>query len=106
MAAESVDVTMSAALVAGLCDVPLERKIGHGKGSAFPVKGRRRIQFLSPDPHALPQAEPFLSPDPQAEPQADAFLSPEPHALPQAEETSFFPKRFFRAIFVTSIQNY
>ncbi|WP_330508607.1 hypothetical protein [Lachnoclostridium sp. Marseille-P6806] len=58
----------------------------------------RLCSYLSPAPHALPQAAGFssgLSPAPQAEPQAAGFssgLSPAPHAEPQAAGFSEAPQ--------------
>ena len=52
-----------------------------------------RDAYLSPTPHAEPQAAGFssLSPAPHAEPQAAGFssLSPAPHAEPQAAAAVF-----------------
>jgi hypothetical protein len=68
--------------------------------------------YLSPEPHAEPQAAGFssgLSPEPHAEPQAAglsfephaAGLSPEPQAVPVCALTSsFHPAMLFNAIIV------
>ena len=104
MAPQRVDVAMLAALIAGFGDMPLESEIIHDIESGPLDSGDRLIHFLSPDPHALPQADDlFLSPEPQALPHAeDLFLSPDPHALPQADEGETVPNRFLSAIFMTS----
>ena len=87
----------------------------------FPVKSNhlpgtlcRRAVYLSPAPHAEPQAAGFsfgVSPAPHAEPQAAGFsfgVSPAPHAVPQAEAAvsslSFVhPIRFESAMILASI---
>jgi hypothetical protein len=68
--------------------------------------------YLSPAPHALPQAAGFsagLSPAPQALPQAAGFssgLSPPPHDVPQAAGASyvlFHPCKFLSAMINSSL---
>ena len=115
------NVAVLAALVAVIGDVPLKRKIrSHG---SFLSPGRiseKTVQvfseirpkrywgvsfgadYLSPAPHAVPQAAGFssgLSPAPHAVPQAAGFssgLSPAPHAVPQGEDAllSFHAAKF------------
>ena len=99
---------MFATLITGFGDVQLEGEIIHDIGKWPPYSEGRLIHFLSPEPHALPQAEDlFLSPEPQALPHAeDLFLSPEPHALPQADEGESVPNRFLSAIFMPSEFNF
>jgi len=76
------DVAVLATLVALVSDVPLKGEVVHASAA-----------YLSPAPHAVPQAADFsagfsaLSPDPQADPHAADFsagLSPLPQAEPQA----------------------
>ena len=103
------NVAVLAALVAVIGDVPLKRKIrfhdsflSPGRISEKAIRVFSEIRpkrywgvsfgadYLSPAPHAVPQAVGFssgLSPAPHAVPQAADFssgLSPAPHAVPQA----------------------
>jgi hypothetical protein len=80
------NVTMLAALVANIGDVPLISKVFHLRLDGWAG------DYLSPVPQAVPQAAGFssLSPEPQAVPHAAGFssLSPEPQAVPQAAGVS------------------
>jgi hypothetical protein len=83
------DVAVLATLVALVSDVPLKGEVVHASAA-----------YLSPAPHAVPQAAGFsagfsaLSPAPHAVPQATGFsagfsgLFPDPHAEPQAADFS------------------
>jgi hypothetical protein len=79
------NIAMFTTLVANISNVPLKSKVFHLQ---FTSVFGRCCSYLSPVPHALPQAAGFssLSPEPQALPQAAGFssLSPDPHAVPHA----------------------